>query len=328
MKRMVFDAPNQHRMETVDDPRITKTDDVIIDVKGIGLCGTDLHIYRGHRKVNYPHVSGHECVGFVREVGDSVTRVAPGDYVTVEPNFCCRSCYTCLSGHKNLCPSKVTMGLNIPGCFSDTIMLSEDNVWKLPRSISFEEGILIETATVALSGIKKAQISIGEKVLIMGSGCIGMLVMQLAKMSGAFVCMADKNQYRLDCSRELGADELYCVDSQQPPDEYFDVVIDAAGVPATVNSTTRFVKSGGRIILVGIPSSSIDMDVMSIVRRELKICGSVACVTEFPEVINLVASDLLKVKELVTHKIAMEEIVYGLELMEECKALKPLVLIE
>lgn len=327
MKRFVFEKPNQGNIEDVDPPRLTSDKDVIIDVKGIGLCGTDMHIFRGERKASFPHVSGHECVGEVRETGDLVTRVQPGDLVTIEPNFSCMVCTTCLSGHKNLCSSKKTMGLNIPGCFSEMIKVNENYVWKLPENISVEEGTLIETATVALSGIKKANIKVGEKVLILGAGCIGLMAMQLAKLSGAYVCMADKNQLKLDCSVQMGADKVCFVSKEQLPEKYYDVVIDAAGSPATISATTNYVKPAGRIILIGVPSSKIEMDVYNIVRQELSIYGSVACVTEFPNVIELVAKGVLNVKDLVSHRLNMEEIVRGFELMEEGKALKPVVLL-
>ena len=328
MKQLVFEAPNKHKIVEVDDPQIKSPDDVIIDVKGVGLCGTDLHIYRGHRKVEFPHVSGHECVGYVSQVGSAVTSVKPGDYVTMEPNFMCLSCTTCLSGHKNLCKSKSVVGLTIPGCLAEKTWAPADYVWKLPSHMSIEEAALIETSTVALSGVKKAQIGVGEKVLILGVGPIGIMATQLARLNGGHVHVAEKYQERLNMAEEMGAVKCYNAEKELPPQEYFDVVIDAAGVPPTLRSTTDHVRSGGRIVMIGTPSERVDMDIVAIIRRELKVLGSVACVTEFPEIIDLISSGDLRVKEVATHTFSLEDTAKGFDLMEEGKALKPVILID
>lgn len=327
MKRFVFTAPNKHEVETVDDLRLGGDEDVLIDVKGIGLCGTDLHIYRGHRPVEFPHVSGHECVGVVREVGTAVTTVNVGDMVTVEPNFTCLGCSTCLSGHKNLCKEKTILGVTIPGCFAEMVLAPQDCVWKLPPTLSVEESALVETATVSFSGIKKANLRLGERVLVIGAGCIGLLAMRLAILSGAFVSVSDINHYRLDQALKMGAEKVYLAGSEEPEEESFDVVIDAAGVPATIGATTRFTISGGRIILIGVPPGEASLNINAVVRRELKIFGSVACVTEFPEVIALIENGTLDVKPLVTHRLTLERIIEGLELMEKGETLKPVVLL-
>lgn len=326
MKRLVFTGPKEYKFEDIDEPKIQNAGDVLIEVKGIGICGTDMHIYSGRRKVNYPHVSGHECVGIVKEIGSNVRNIKVGDYVTVEPNFSCRKCDFCLGGMRNLCLDKKTMGLDIPGCFSQMVIVPEDYVWKLPKSISIEEGVVIETATVALHAINKANIKIEDKVLIMGAGPVGLLALQFAKLSGAIVYIADLNKKRLLIASELGADYTYNVNEEIIPSGY-DIIIDAAGAGGTIKQTVNLVRNGGKIVFVGIPGNAVELDVMTIIRHEIKIYGSVACTTEFLDVINLIEKGKLNAEKLATHKIAFEDLVEGIELMEKQEALKPVVIL-
>ncbi len=327
MKQLNFTDVKKYEIVNIKPPRIKNEDDVLIELKALGLCGTDVHIFMGSRKVDYPHVSGHECVGYVKEVGNKVSKVKPGDYVTVDPNTSCGKCIKCKAGRKNLCVKKDTFGLNIPGCFREMMVAPEKNIYKVPESISLEEGVVIETATVALGGVKKADIKLGQEVIVMGAGSVGLLAMQLVKNLAGKVSIADINQERLNLAKKLGADKTYNVKEDNLPEQYFDAVIDAAGVEATISNAVKIVTSGGKIVLVGIPGTLIKVDIFSVVRNEIEIYGSVACTTEFPEVIKLIEKGNLKVKELVTHKLSFEEIVKGLELMEKKEALKPAVLL-
>ncbi len=326
MKRLVFTGPREYKFEDIDAHKIQHPKDVLIEVKGIGICGTDMHIFSGSRKVSYPHVSGHECVGIVKEIGSNVKNIKTGDYVTVEPNFSCRECDFCLGGMGNLCLEKKCIGLDLPGCFSEIIIAPEDYVWKLPKSLSIEEGVIIETATVALHAINRANIKLEDKVLIIGAGSVGLLALQFAKLSGAIVHISDVNKKRLQIAGELGADYTYNVNEQTLPSN-FDIVIDAAGAPGSIKQTVHLVKNGGKVVFVGIPGKPVELDLMTIIRHEINIFGSVACTTEFPDVINLIEKGKLDAKKIATHKLAFKDLVKGIELMEKQEALKPVVIL-
>lgn len=326
MKRLVFTGIREYKFENVVTPKIKHAGDVLIEIKGIGICGTDMHIFSGNRKVKFPHVSGHECVGIVKEIGTDVKNIKVGDYVTVEPNFSCRKCDYCLGGMGNLCLEKKCIGLDLPGCFSEMIIAPEDYVWKLPESISIEEGVVIETATVALHAINKANIKLEDKILIVGAGSVGLLALQFAKLSGAAVHISDVNKKRLQIARELGADYTYNVNEQTLPSD-FDIVIDAAGAPGSIKQTVHLVKNGGRVVFVGIPGKPIELDLMTIIRHEIEILGSVACTNEFSDVISLIDKGKLDAKKIATHKLAFKDLVKGIELMEKQEALKPVVIL-
>jgi L-iditol 2-dehydrogenase len=326
LKRLVFTGIREYKFENVVTPKIKHAGDVLIEIKGIGICGTDMHIFSGNRKVKFPHVSGHECVGIVKEIGTDVKNIKVGDYVTVEPNFSCRKCDYCLGGMGNLCLEKKCIGLDLPGCFSEMIIAPEDYVWKLPESISIEEGVVIETATVALHAINKANIKLEDKILIVGAGSVGLLALQFAKLSGAAVHISDVNKKRLQIARELGADYTYNVNEQTLPSD-FDIVIDAAGAPGSIKQTVHLVKNGGRVVFVGIPGKPIELDLMTIIRHEIEILGSVACTNEFSDVISLIDKGKLDAKKIATHKLAFKDLVKGIELMEKQEALKPVVIL-
>jgi len=326
VRRFVFTGPYQYMIENVPDPKVEDDKDVLIEVKAMGICGTDMHFYTGKRKVDYPMVAGHECVGIVKEIGSKVRNVKVGDRVTIAPNYTCGECNYCRGGRNILCLEKKVVGYNYPGIFAEKIVAPAPFVYAIPDSISLEEGIVIETGTVALHAVNKADIKVGERVIVMGAGTVGILAMQFAKLNGAKVYIADLNKKRLELAKKLGADGTFCTAEEQIT-EQFDIVIDGAGAPPTIKQSTSLVVNGGRIILVGIPSVPVEMDMVSVIRRELTIKGSVACTTEFPDVINAIAEKKLRVREMVTHTLRFEEIALGIELMEKQEAIKPAILL-
>ena len=320
MKRLVFTDVERYEYDEVPDLRAEGERAVLVDVKAVGICGTDLHIFAGSRKVTFPLVAGHEAVGIVREVGPAVTKVKPGDYVTMEPNFMCRRCSFCMGGHNNLCHAKRTLGLSVDGVFQSQVVADEEYVWKLPSDMSLEEGIIVETATVALCGVNKAGLRLGDRVFVAGAGTVGLLTMQLAKLSGAVVTIFDLEESRLRLAKELGAD--YTCGANTPLPEGIDVAFDCAGVGPTINTCLRVVKNGGSLISIGIAGKPVEIDMMDVTRRELSIKGSVACTVEFPTAIELIASGKLNAKALVTRTLPFEKLVEGIELMEKKEAIK------
>lgn len=326
MKSFVFRAPGIFDIEDQPDPKINNNDDVLIKVIGMGICGTDMHIFEGKRKVKFPMTAGHEVVGNIYKTGPDVKNFRVGDYVTVSPNITCGTCEYCTSGHLNLCPEKVCMGLDTPGVFSEYIVIPEKHVYKLPKKVTVQQGIAVETATVSLHAVNKANIKIGDKVLIFGAGAVGNFAAQLAKISGGEVYVTDTNPFRLKIIANLGVTEkTYVSGVDQIPSEFFDVIIDAAGVAPTIRQSLNVVKKGGKIVFVGIPSKLIELDVKTIIRHELEIVGSVACINEFPEIIRLISSGQLNVDVAVTHTLQFDKLAHGIELMVKQEAIKPCV---
>lgn len=326
MKAAVMLKPNELVIQDVPVPELAD-DEVLIETHASGLCGSDLHIFRGHRSdVSFPHISGHEAAGKVAKVGPKVTKVKVGDRVAIEPNFGCGVCEICRKGTSNLCFSKKTLGLNLPGCFAEYVKAPERYVWPIPDSMSYLEGALVEPTTVAVHAVNHAEIKIGDKVLVIGAGPIGLLILQCAKLAGAEVTVVDVARPRLEVAKSLGADRTS--DGKELSSREFDRVIDAAGVSATLNLGLKVLKPGGTMVLVGLGGEPLTFDGMVLVRQEIKLKGIVACSDEFPRTIQLVSAGKINVKALANYTLKLEEIERGLKLMEDKTAIKPVVLLD
>jgi len=194
MLRARLVAPEKILLEKVDIPQVGEKE-VLIKVKVCGICGSDIHSYRGkHPFVHPPIVLGHEFSGTVHRVGDGVKDFSPGDKVTVEPNIVCGKCYNCLHGRYNICAN-----LKVIGC------VGYDGAFE----VSFEEAALAEPTAVALHAVRKAGQKIGDRVVILGAGTIGLLTLQVAKLAGAKeVIVTDLIDFRLDKAKDLGASEI------------------------------------------------------------------------------------------------------------------------
>ncbi|MGE5485878.1 MAG: zinc-dependent alcohol dehydrogenase [Ignavibacteriales bacterium] len=324
MKAAVLVEPSLLEIQELPVPVILADDDVIIEVKATGLCGSDLQVFRGHRAVKLPHVLGHEVSGIVRQVGPGVKNLRAGDRITVEPNFRCGTCEICRKGRYNLCPSKMTMGLTMPGSLAEYVKVPEAYAWKIPDTMSHVEAAVVEPATVAVHAVNKAGTTVGDRVLILGAGPIGLLAMQCARLAGAEVTVSDIASNRLALAAELGAD--HCSNGADLKERTYDEVIDAAGMPSTFLASLSLVRQGGTVVLVGLGNQPVTFDPVTIVRQEVSIKGIIACVDEFPKTIDLIARGKLLIKPLVNCELRLAEVETGLRLMEDRVAVKPVVL--
>jgi len=181
-----------------------KEGEALISVKVCGICGSDLHVYRGkHPFVKEPRVPGHEFSGVVAE-GDIYSR---GEAVTVEPLIPCDKCDLCIRGEYNVCRNLKVIGIHVDGAMAEYVKVPEDRIYKLPKGVSFKEGALIEPLAVAVHIVRRAKVSLNDDVLILGAGPIGLLVLQVAKLLGVRrIFITDVVDYRLDLAEKLGAD--------------------------------------------------------------------------------------------------------------------------
>lgn len=319
MKRLVFTALEEYRYDEVPDLRIQGDKDVLVEITHIGICGTDLHIYKGSRKVNFPLVAGHEAIGIVKAIGKGVTKHKVGDRVVLDPNWVCGSCEFCQSGHKNLCQSKILKGVDVDGVFQTQVVSEEKQFWPIPHDMSPQAGIAIEVATVALAAVNKANIKLGDHVFIAGAGIVGLFALQFAKLAGADVTVMDLSEDRLAIAERLGA--KVCDGKGELPSNV-DIAIDCAGVEPTINTCLKVVKNAGLVVNIGLGGKPASLDMMNITRRELTICGSVACTTEFPTVIKLFSEGRVDVDAVVTHTVSFDQTVEGIRMMLSQEAIK------
>ncbi len=334
MKAIVVRAPDDLRIEEVPRPE-PSAGQVLIRVRAVAVCGTDFHILKGHRVVPLPKILGHEMAGEIVEVGESVTTRKVGERVTVEPNYSCGICKLCRTGKYNICRAKRTMSLNIDGCFSEYVVAPAEYVWPLPEDMPYERGALVEPTTIAYHAVQRAQPRVADVVLVLGAGPIGLLVLQVAKLQGAKVIVADQFTNRLALATEFGADHVINFAETATPEATkaatggmgADVVIDATGSPHGFQSALDSVAPGGRIAIVGLPSEAASVNVMALARNEVTVVGCVTCVFDFPTAVDLLYRGKVDVSPFEAERYRFMDVHRAFEGLEEKTAVKPVLVL-
>ncbi len=311
MKQAVMTAPKTIIFETADIP-VPGPGEVQINIKRIGICGSDIHVYHGlHPYTSYPVVQGHETSGVVTAVGEGVTSFSIGDKVTPEPQVFCGKCWPCEHGLYNICNELKVIGFQQNGTACDYFIYPADCLVKIPDGMSFEEGALIEPLSVAVRAVKKAGNIKGLDVLVMGAGPIGNLVAQTARGMGARAVMtADINSFRLEKASECGID--YTVnttkqDLKSQLQEHFglekmaDVIFECTGVQPGLNAVISNARKGTDIIVVAVYGTAPSVDMALVNEAELKLIGTARYnIDDFKTAINLVGEGKVKLSPLVT----------------------------
>lgn len=258
MKAALLHGVGDLRVETVPAPQIAEPDQVLIRVKAVGICGSDVHFFEhgriGPYVVDKPQVLGHECAGEVVQAGPEVKNLAPGDKVCIEPGIPCRKCSFCKSGRYNLCDTVPFMGTPpTHGAFREYVVWPADFVFRLPESTSWEEGALVEPLAVGVQACQRGGVRGGQAVVVIGCGPIGLTAMQAASGFGAARIIAtDVISSRLEMARRLGADVAVNAAQADPVEAVrqstdgagADVVLETAGTPRTVSQACQMVKRG------------------------------------------------------------------------------------
>jgi len=303
-------SPGNIEIHEVLVPTI-EADEVLIEIKRIGVCGSDIHVYHGkHPYVNYPLTQGHEVSGKVVSIGNLVTHLYVGQKVTIEPQEYCGECYPCKHGKYNLCENLKVMGFQTLGSASEYFKVKGNKVVGLPASMTYDEGAMIEPLAVTLHACTKAGDVIDKAVIILGAGPIGILLCQTLKALGAAkVMMTDISDHRLEIAKLCGADIIVNTktkDLSSAIDEYFgndkaDLIFDCAGNNITIGQAIENARKGSKIILVAVFSSLAVVDLAKLNDSELDILTSMMYRHEdYVEAIRLVDEGLVKLKPLMS----------------------------
>ncbi len=343
MKAALLQAPGDLRV--VDLPRPAPgRGELLIRVRAAALCGTDIRIMNGKKRkgVRFPSVIGHEFSGEVVEAGEGVEGFRPGDRVAADPVIPCRGCAYCRAGRENVCLNRKAVGYEFDGAFAEylilpAIALEAGNVQKLPSGVSYAAGALVEPLACVLNGQRNAEVGLGDAVLILGAGPIGLMHAMLAKAAGAgLVAVSEPNLGRRERARAMGAD-LVIDPSAEDPGEVMrartgglgaDVAILAIGVPALAAAALGFVRKGGRVNLFAGFSvgDSAQMDVNLIHYNEIRVSGASALSRAgYGTALNLVAGGAIPVERLVSHRFPLGDIHAAVRLAESGEGLKILV---
>jgi 2-desacetyl-2-hydroxyethyl bacteriochlorophyllide A dehydrogenase len=309
-------------------PTIDRADQMLIQIKTCGICGSEVHAYDGtHPSRIAPVILGHEAAGVVSEVGPAVTHFQPGDRVIIDPQWPCGHCAYCRAGDINLCTDKRVLGTAAwPGAFGEYIFAPEEVVFHLPPHLSFVQGSLIEPLAVGVHVARRAELVAGQSVAILGSGSIGGMVSGVARVRGADpIITADIRQHCLDAARErLGATHDFLLPDGQFVDkvkklgggEGVDTVFVTGDDPALVSQAVQMVKRRGKVVLVALLTESpVQLTAYDIIGRERQIVGSnMSTHEDIREAIELTASGLVDVEGIFTHVLPIEEAQRGMDL--------------
>ena len=271
-------------MEEVALPAIGPND-VLIRVKKTGICGTDLHIYRwdawAERTIPVPLTVGHECAGEIHEVGSHVAGFKAGDRVSVEGHITCGYCRNCRAGRRHLCRNTQGLGVNRPGCFAEFLSMPASNVFKLAADIPDDVAAFLDPLGNAVHSALSFDL-VGEDVLVVGAGPIGLMATAVARHVGArYVVITDVNEYRLDVARKMGVSyavnplerSLRDVMAHLGMTEGFDVGLEMSGNADGFRELLAAMNYGGRVAILGIPPGPLSLDLSEVIFKGLVLKG-------------------------------------------------------
>jgi L-iditol 2-dehydrogenase len=343
MKAAVLHRPNEIRVEEIRVPS-TDSDEMLVRVKACAICGTDIRIYHGTktRGIHYPCVIGHEISGVVEACGDSVQGFGQGDRISICPVIPCGVCYACQRGMDNICLNRTAIGYEYDGGFQEYVKIPgvairQGNIFKAPPNLSFEALALIEPLACCYNGNRRSQIKLGDTVVIMGAGPIGLMHLQLARQAGATkIIVSEPLDERRTLAGEMGADicvnpqkhDLTAVVMKETRGLGADVSLLAIGVPALINEAFSITRKQGSVNLfagfAGRGESPIEANLVHY--NELNVTGTASAAPwHFGEAMKLAASGQIELEKLITHRFPLEEIGGALETVLEGRGMKVIV---
>lgn len=321
MKALVLERYMEFVHKEVPDPEVGEKE-VLIRVKAVGICGSDVHGMDGSSGRRLPPViMGHEASGVVEAIGPGVTRWKAGDRVTFDSTIYKQDDWFTRRGMYQLSDGKMVVGVSTPdfrkdGAFAELLVLPEHIIYRLPDSISFTQAAFVEPAAVAMHGIEISKPSMTDVVVVVGVGMVGSFVVQLLKLRGCRrVVAVDIDDFKVDLALRLGADFAFLPGDpalmetikELTEGRGADLAIEVVGEEDSVNTCVAAVRKGGQITLIGNVSPTINFPVQSIVTREIRVQGSCAINGEYPAVLDLIAAGKLDVSAILSVEAPLAE---------------------
>ncbi|MDR1571273.1 MAG: alcohol dehydrogenase catalytic domain-containing protein [Clostridiales Family XIII bacterium] len=313
MKRAVLEKPGAVRVEEAPIPA-PGPGEVLLKVRNIGICGSDIHIYEGLLPfVTFPVVQGHEMSGEVVDAGGSA-RLKNGDRVTIIPRTLCGRCPDCEGGRTNWCRELEIVGVHRDGVAAEYVCVPEYMATKIPDGMAYDVAAMIEPLAVCVHACNISGGLDGRNALVIGAGVIGNLTAQAAKAKGARVMIAGRTQYRLDYAKAAGID--ICVnDSRESLEDAVarefgggaDVVFECIGVDASVNGSFAHCRKGGTVVILGIFGEKQPIDMFTLQDKELRVVGSMLYLeSDFDESMALAQTGSVALEPLITGRFPLE----------------------
>lgn len=306
MKALVYQAPWKMTLEAVPAP-LPQAGEVVIAVKAVGICGSDVHGYTGSTgRRTPPMIMGHEFGGVVVGVGEGVTKAKPGDAVVATPIF----------PFSGIGQRRVLGVFSTPGAYAEQVVVHESMLLPKPANVSWRQAAMCEPLSVALHAISRTPIPLMGTVAIVGAGAIGLLAMMAARLAGAGqVIVTDLSPHRLEMAEELGADLVVNIKKQDPIQAILDatdgvgvdVAIEAVGITAAVQQAHKVTRNGGHITWIGNSERMIELDMQEVVTRELTVTGTYGFQKEFPLALAAIASGRINIGPMIEHVAPLAE---------------------
>lgn len=241
--------------------------DVVVELAGVGLCGSDLAVWSGGRQAKLPWILGHEGAGTVVAVGEGVSAARIGERVVIEPNYPCGECPGCRRGRTSMCPSRLSVGMNTPGLLRERAAVPAQYAWAAPDGLTDQDLVCVEPMAVVLHAARLGQAAAGSRCLIVGAGSQGLLLLLALRAIGAEVSVVELHPGRLEIARTLGAQE-----AKEPA---YELVFETSGSVGGTQQALRSLDVGGTLVLIGIPHEDVPLSTASIVRRHATVMGSI-----------------------------------------------------
>jgi L-iditol 2-dehydrogenase len=339
MKAAILNQPNSIKVKQTLMPE-PKEGEVRVKLKMIGVCGSDVHLFLGHRLLDKPTIIGHEGLGYIDKIGKGVTGRTVGERVVLEPNIPCTKCKFCRSGRGNICINKRVVGVNEAGCFAEYICLPEAFWWAVPDTISDEDAVTIEPTAVGYSALFSSKAQSGDTIAIIGLGAIGLLLAQLALALGYKVLVTELNENKLKMATDLGAIDAKTLQKAPNTDlssgthegeakvEESDIlgkiwedndvvaVFECAGSAYTASLATAAAPRGSEIVLVGLSGNLATFKPLKIAREGITIVPSIIYdhPFDFKRTIQLIASKIIRPSFIISRYMALNDIQSALEI--------------
>lgn len=338
MKTFVLKKAYDLEQIEVDEPVISAPDDVLINVKVVGICGSDMLSFQGkHELLTYPRILGHEFSGIAEDVGRDVKGLEVGDPVVVEPLISCGRCEPCRAGDYNVCVDLKVLGVHVDGACQEKIVVKADKVFKLPPSATLKEGAMVEPLCVGLEVCRRGRLSIEDTLVIFGAGAIGLCALKVAKCYNARrVISVDIDPDRLKTAQDMGADYIINSAEENLAERISELtngkgaslVIEASGAEAALTSCFTVTAYRARVAILGFYKSPlVQIPPIHIVKKELDVYGSRVYRDRFPLALDLLAKGEVNISDLISHEFPFDQLKQAIKtaLDPKIKSLKVII---
>jgi len=321
-------SPGIIEYKNVPDLKILGENDILLRIKNIGICGSDIHVYHGkHPATTYPVVQGHEFSAIVEKVGSNVKSISPGMKATARPQIVCGVCGPCKRGEYNVCKNLKVQGFQSDGVAQDLFIVPEERVVKLPDEMGFEEGAMIEPTAVGAHATNRVSSLKGKNVVVSGAGTIGNLVAQFARARGADkILITDISDYRLNIAKKCGFSGLLNVNKRSFEkkvksyfgDKGFNVGFEAAGVQQSLEVLMKYIEKGSEIVILGVYAENPRVNMYYLGEHELRLYGSMMYLHEdYIEALKAISSENINLNPLITKRFPFEKYIEAYKFIEK-----------